>query len=266
MQLQTELAQPLTQLSKTPLGVVLKLEAHEKVVGVSHDDDFPASLPAPPRLHPEVVRVMEVDVRKQGANAPSLRCSLRCATPLAIFQHACIQPLFDVAQDAPVRNPVLDKPHQPFVVNGIEEATNVCIEHPAHLLRRDPYRQRIQRIVLAAARSKPVRETDEVRFIDCIQHFDGGPLDKLVFECRYADRSLPPICLRDLNASDWLRSVRSALQATGQVLEIALEILAITCPRLTVDTRRGLPLETKVGLPKSIDVVDVMPERGARAW
>jgi hypothetical protein len=44
-----------------------------------------------------------------------------------------------VPHDALVRDPVLDKLHQPFVVDGIKETTYVCVEHPVHLPPHDPY-------------------------------------------------------------------------------------------------------------------------------
>jgi hypothetical protein len=51
---------------------------------------------------------------------------------------------------------MLDKLHQPPVVEGVEEPTEVGIEHPVHVLRRDPDRQRIQGLMRAAPRPEPV--------------------------------------------------------------------------------------------------------------
>jgi len=45
---------------------------------------------------------------------------------------------------------MLDKLDQPAVVDGIEEPTDVRIEHPVHLPIRDSDRQRIERIMRAA--------------------------------------------------------------------------------------------------------------------
>jgi hypothetical protein len=59
---------------------------------------------------------------------------------LPILQHARVQPLLDVASDALVRNPMLDELFHPFMVDGVEETTNVCIKHPIHLPRSDPDR------------------------------------------------------------------------------------------------------------------------------
>src|SRR6266852_4776852 len=72
-------------------------------------------------------------------------------------------------QDPFVRNPVLDKLHQPFVIDGVKVATNVRIEHPAHLLVHDGFCECIQRIMLSPSGSKPIRETEEVHFVDGVE-------------------------------------------------------------------------------------------------
>ena len=46
----------------------------------------------------------------------------------------------------------------------IEKPTDVRIEHPVHLLPRQPYPERIQRIVLATPRPEAVGEAQEVDF------------------------------------------------------------------------------------------------------
>src|SRR5262249_45897196 len=46
----------------------------------------------------------------------------------------------------------------------------------------DPDDQRIQRVVLAASRSEPVREAEEVFLVDRTQHRCRGSLDDLVFQ------------------------------------------------------------------------------------
>ena len=63
-----------------------------------------------------------------------------------VLQHAGVQPFLDEPHDAPVRNPVLDELHQPFVRKRIEKAANVHIEHPVHLPRQQSRVERIQRV------------------------------------------------------------------------------------------------------------------------
>ena len=54
-----------------------------------------------------------------------------------------------------IRNAMLDKLDQPSVVDGIEEPTDIGIEHPVHLLLRNSDRQSIERIVRLRPGRKP---------------------------------------------------------------------------------------------------------------
>ena len=82
-----------------------------------------------------------------GETAPALRRSFFLPRAFALFHHAGVQPFLDVTHDALVRNPVLDELHQPFVIQRVEESTNVRVEQLVHLLCLDSDRQGIQRHV-----------------------------------------------------------------------------------------------------------------------
>ncbi len=58
-----------------------------------------------------------------------------------------------------------------------------------------------------------------------------------------------------------LRSVRSALQPFGKVLEIPLQFLAVVPPRLSVQARRRFLLQAEVGHAQRFQVIDVVQER-----
>src|SRR5437879_9001699 len=156
---------------------------------------------------------------------------------------------------------MLDELHKPFVRKSIEKAFDVQIEHPVHCSRHQSRVQSIQRLMLAAPWSEPVRETKKVRFIDGIQHLDRRTLDDFVFQCRNSERSLPPVGLRDKYPTHRLRSIRSSLQPFGQILEIPLQFLPIVPPRFPVHARRGFLLQAEVGHAQRFQVVDVVQER-----
>jgi hypothetical protein len=166
-----------------------------------------------------------------------------------------------VADHTPVPDSVLEEPDHPFVVDGVEKPTNVCIEHPAHLSPLDPDRQGVQRVVLAASRPESVGETDEVLLVDGVQHLDRRSLDDLVLQRWHADRARSAIRLRDLYPPDGTRSIRSALQPRGQILKVGLEFLSVGLPRRPVDPRGPLPIQGAVRLFQATDVVNVVPER-----
>ena len=112
--------------------------------------------------------------------------------------------------------------------------------------------ERIQRVVLAAPRSEPVREAEEVGLVDGVQHLDRGPLDDFVFQRGHAERPLPPVGLRDVHPTNRLRSVRPPLQPLGEVLEVVLQCLAVVPPRLAIHARRGVPLQREVRRPQCV--------------
>jgi len=77
---------------------------------------------------------------------------------------------------------MFEETDQPVVVDRIKERTNVGINDPVHssVANSDP--ERIQRIVLTAARAKTVRKADEFLFVNYVEDLDHRPLDNLVFD------------------------------------------------------------------------------------
>ena len=157
---------------------------------------------------------------------------------LPVLQHTGSQPFLDEPHDAPVRHPVLDEADEPFVVQRIEEAPNVRIEHPVHLLRFDADRERIQRLMRTALGPEAVRETKKVLFVDGVQHLDDGALDDLILQRGNAERPLPPVRLRDVGPPNRACSERAPFHPGGQVVEMTLQRLAVVLPRFPIDSRR----------------------------
>ena len=107
--------------------------------------------------------------------------------------------------------------------------------------------------MLAASWPEPIREAEEVGFVDSVEYFHRRSLNELVFKRRDAERSLPPVRLRNVHPTHGLGPVRSALQPMGEVLEILLKVLAVVPPRLTVYTGCSVPLQLRIGEPQSVD-------------
>jgi Recombinase zinc beta ribbon domain len=138
----------------------------------------------------------------RGSGATPLGRPFLLLSPVPILQHARLEPLADVADDALVPNPVLDKLHQPCVVNRIVKATNVGIEYPVDVALFNPDRDRIQRVVRAASWAGTVREPEKLLLVDSVEHLDCRPLDDFVFQRRLADGSLATISFRNVDAFD----------------------------------------------------------------
>ena len=211
-----------------------------------HDDHVALGLRLPPPSDPEVEDVMQVQVGQQRRDASALWRPRLCPPSRPVLQHAGVEPFLDQPHDALVRHPVLDELHQPPVVDGIEKPTDVGIEHPVHLLRQKPGVQRIQRIMRAAPRPESVREAHEVGLVDRVQHLGRGPLDDLVLQGGYPQRSLPPVGFGDVHPLHRLRSVRPSLQPFGEVPEVPFEGLPVVLPRLPIDSRGRVPLQRVV--------------------
>jgi hypothetical protein len=119
-------------------------------------------------------------------DASTCRCSLWRSLvafgPNPVLDNSCVQPFLDDPQDSLIRDPVLQEPPQPAPIKAGEKVRQVGVEHPVHLFRLDPYRQRIQRLMRAAPWPEPVGEAEEVRLIDAVQHLDEGGLGDLVLQ------------------------------------------------------------------------------------
>src|SRR5437667_12203282 len=146
--------------------------------------------------------------------------------------------------------------------NTIQKSPNVKVEYPVHFSRQQSRVERVQRLMLTAPRSEPVREAEEIRFVCGVQHLDRCRLGDFVFQRCYSERSLPPVGLWYIHPTHRLRSVRSSLQPFGKVLEISFQFLAIVPPRLPVHARRGFLLQIEVGHAQRFRVVDVVQKRG----
>src|SRR5215472_2380093 len=262
MQFQAELAQSLAEFLPEPLGIRAVLESEHDIVGKPDNNHVTARLLVTPYPDPQVEHVVEIEVGEQWRCTTALWRPLLHPRPLALLQHARVQPFLDESHNALVRNPVLDKLHQPAVVDGIKESTDVQVEHPVHLSRQQSGVERIQRVMRAASRPKAVREAEEVSFVDDVEHLDRGALEQLIFQRRHSERPLPSVWLRDEHSTHWLGSVGPALDPLSEVTEVFLQSLAIVSPRLTVDARGGFPLQAEVGSPQRGQSVDMVQERG----
>ena len=113
----------------------------------------------------------------------------------------------------------------------------------------------------AAPRPEPVREPDEVRLVDRVQHLDHRPLDDLVLQRGDPERPLPPVRLRDVRPPRRLRPVAPAMQPSRAGPEGSPPgppVVRATSPHPPPARPSGGALERR---PEAVDV-DVVQERG----
>ena len=66
MQFQSKLPRPLPEVLQKTVGFRLGLEPEDDIIGIAHDDHVSPGVLLPPRLHPEVKDVVQIDIGQQG--------------------------------------------------------------------------------------------------------------------------------------------------------------------------------------------------------
>ena len=137
MKCKAKFGQPLLEVGQHLPCVDRALETHHEVVGIAHDRDSTARVPTTPLMNPEVEDVMQEDVGQQRANARPLRCPPVSLVPFTALENASFKPHPDEPEDPRVSDSVRQHSQQPLVVNRVEEAANISIEHPPYPLTHD---------------------------------------------------------------------------------------------------------------------------------
>src|SRR5262249_37599817 len=166
MQRQRELLQPRAHALQEASGLSLVLESDDEIVGIAHDDHVARGLTPAPALGPEIENVVQVDVGKKRRCHRPLPVPFVPTRSASVFKEARLEPLLDQTNDAWIADPVLQEADQPVLTDLIEEAADISIQYPVHLCAADSDDERVQCIMWAAARSKTVREPEEILLID----------------------------------------------------------------------------------------------------
>ena len=169
------------------------------------------------------------------------------------------QPFPDQADDSTISDPIFDEAHQPFSAELIEERLDVGVENPADLACLDPVCEGIQRIVLAASRTEPIAETQELRHVNRRKDSHHCRLEDFVLNRGNAERLVAAIRLRYKPPTGWQRSIRSGMDPCVKITETSLKILLVLIPRHPINTRSRALLQAEERPPENIDV-DVVQE------
>jgi len=183
------------------------LKADNTVVGIAHGDHVAPGDTTTPALQPQVVHVVQVDVRQQGRDHSPLRGTDPHGRLLPVFHNTSGQPLGDQAQHAPIRNPVLKEAPHPIMVDRVEERPDIRVEHPVHPLPMEPNPQCVQRLMLAASGPEPIGEPEELGLVDGREDGHHRLLDDLVFQGGDAQRPLFAVRFVDVHPPRWQGTV-----------------------------------------------------------
>src|SRR5580698_6762786 len=109
------------------------------------------------------------------------------------------------------------------MLNVIQEATNVRIEHPVHPLPLDAHCQGVKRLMRAATRTEPVRKALKVGLVNLIEDRHHSLLNNLVLHCCDAQWAFPPIGLRYVDSSRRLGPIRSTVHPAMKITKVTFQ-------------------------------------------
>src|SRR6202453_906783 len=144
---------------------------------------------------------------------------------------------------------MLDELDHPRCVEVIEEALDVSIKYVVHFSFHERIRQRIQRLMLAAPRTKTIRKAEEVLLIDVVEDGDHCVLDDLVFQCGDPERTLPSVAFLDVNPYRWKCPIRPAMQPAVQIGKPTFQPGLILLPRHPIYARCSLAFQRTEAAP-----------------
>ena len=166
------------------------LRSWRTVVGIAAKAQ-PASLQFP-------IQRIQVEIRQQRRQRPALRRALLASNRHPRRHHPGPQIPSDQPQHLLVPNHFRDPLHQNVMVDVVEELRDINIHHPV-LARADVSLRRSYGVVRAAPRTKTVARLAEPRIENRLQHLQQRLLYHPIHHRRYAERTRPPVRLRDVH-------------------------------------------------------------------
>ena len=154
---------------------------------------------------------------RSGSKHPTLRGAEDGPADPPVLQHTRLEPLVNRSAQHAVAYPPVQKATEMTVVQDIEKALDVQVNHPAPAHHHRLLPEMLQGLMSRAPRAEAEATVPEVLLVDTLQHHHNGPLQHLVLERRNPDgSSLPAIPFRDVDASHGRRYILAGLEAVEQ--------------------------------------------------
>jgi hypothetical protein len=136
----------------------------------------------------------------------------------------------------------------------VEEAFDICLNHPLRPPVGNDFRNPPQRIMRAAPRAKARRAVAELGFPDRLQEVAEPILDQAVLEARHPERSMPPVPLGDIGTPhrQWL--VAQSAYPRRQVRKSRLHALYVVVFPDPIDSRRFASVLSPEALAQTLGV------------
>jgi hypothetical protein len=155
LELEPKLAQDLPQRRERRFGFRPRSAHCQQIVRETDKNPVPALRPLP-------VKPMQIDVAQAGRNYPALRGAGHVAHDRPVLHHPRAQHRAQELQHMAVRDPLLDRRHQPRVRDRPETVRDVRLCHPPPAVLR-LINEDLQRVMLRSPGPKPKRARQEVR-------------------------------------------------------------------------------------------------------
>lgn len=147
---------------------------------------------------------MQIHVCKHWRYLPALRRSLVAFFPPCPFHDSGFQKSCYIPQKILVCYIMLQKFHEPLLVQVIEKFLYVCFQHIVYFPGHDCLVYKSHYIMCASTWSESVGTVQKPLLVDVIQYPRHHALHQSVLIGRYSQRPHFPICFRNICPPHWL--------------------------------------------------------------
>src|ERR1700674_2008901 len=150
------------------------------------------------------------------------------------------------------------------MVKRPKEVPEIGVQHPLYPPLFDRLVQGGQRLVCVASWPRAIREAGKFALVYGIEDHTRRSLDKLVLQCRDANRSLllGVPAFGDVHPSHRLWAVRTSPHPIRQRDQVRLQSLAVVLPRLAVHAWCRITFQLVERRPERVNRIDVVQQRG----
>ena len=181
-----------------PLGIVVVLERHHKVIGKPNQGTRSRHAGSHLLLEPFIQHMVQEDVREHRRDHAALWGAFGRQSQEPVFQNSRFQPLVDHPSNDAIGHSLVEDCAQVGVWNRVEILAYINLDNPILPLPRGDAIQFTQRLVRRAPRPEAVRAGQKVLLVDGLQNHGDRSLRYLVFESRNAERPLRTVRLGDV--------------------------------------------------------------------
>jgi len=208
---------------------------------------------------------VQVHVRKDRRDDPTLRHSGVRVVDTPVFHHASFQPLADETHQHPIAHPLVKHFSELALVDRPEEVFDVRLQDMAVSEIHRLFPHGLQRIVRRPPGTEAVRAVQKVLLVHCPQHHGDRPLKHFVFKARNPDRpGLATVAFRDMHPSHgWRAIVVARLCSIQQRLEVLLQIRRVLARGLAIHSRCSILARPPISLVEPFGI-DMMRQRAQR--